>query len=237
MSTKMYVFRASVISTLLYGCETWTTTFQTRRKLRGFIMMCLPVISRVTRWQQQLWHLHNDVLRAWLGVPDIVALITQSQLRWLGHVARMPVNRLPRRILSAFLPDSVGTQRPPGRLKGKWYRQTLIEALRTGDIAMNAWMQLAAQNQGRDWKLSTRRVAVWFKPHRPKQGIEPPCRDRETKSILGPSPAVVDKSFAAAVVRAQNWINDQDTPAAGFFKLESPVSGCVCSKSCVVVWG
>ena len=111
-------------------------------------MMCLPVISRVTRWQQQLWHLHNDVLRAWLGVPDIVALITQSQLRWLGHVARMPVNRLPKRILSAFLPDSVGTQRPPGRLKGKWYRQTLIEALRTGDIAMNAWMQLAAQNKG-----------------------------------------------------------------------------------------
>ena len=116
LSTKMFVFRANVITTLLYGCETWITTFQTRRKLRGFIMMCLRVISRVTRWQQQLRHVHSDMLRAWLGVPDVVGLITQAQLRWLGHVARMPVHRLPKRITSAFLPDSIGTQRPPGRL-------------------------------------------------------------------------------------------------------------------------
>ena len=54
-------FRANEINTLLYGCETRTITFQTRRELRGFIMMCLRVIYRVIRWQQQLQHLRNEV--------------------------------------------------------------------------------------------------------------------------------------------------------------------------------
>ena len=53
-------------------------------------------------------------------------------------------------------------------------------------------------NQGCDWKLS-----------------------RETKSILSRSPVSVDKSFAAAVARAQNWIASQSSPATGFFKLEA----------------
>ena len=65
---------------------------------------------------------YNDILREWLGAPDILAVITQHQLRWIGHVARMPQD------------ESVGTQRPPGRLKGKWYRQTLVEAMRVAEI-------------------------------------------------------------------------------------------------------
>ena len=63
LEVKMLVFRACVMSVLLYGCETWTTTFSARHKLRLFYMMCLRVISRVTRWQQQHWHLSNDILR------------------------------------------------------------------------------------------------------------------------------------------------------------------------------
>ena len=110
--------------------------------------MCLRVISRVTRWQQQHWHLSNDILRGWLGAPDIIAIITQHQLRWLGHVARMPQDRLPKQIICAFLPESVGTQRPPGRLKGKWYRQTLVEAMRVADIPITIWTQFANRNMG-----------------------------------------------------------------------------------------
>ena len=82
-------------------------------------------------------------------------------------------------------------------------------------------MQIAVQNQGRDWKLFTRRVGLWFKAHRPKQSAEPPCRDSETKAILSRSPDIVDKSFAAAITRAQNWADAPNTPATGFFKLEA----------------
>ena len=84
-------------------------------------------------------------------------------------------------------------------------------------------MQLAAQNQGCDWKLFTRRAALWFKfkAHRPKQSAAPPCRDKKSKAILSRSPDIVDKSFAAAIARAQNWIDAQNTPATGFFKHEA----------------
>ena len=118
----------------------------------------------------------------------------------------MPNTRLPKRIICAFLPDEVGTQRPPGRLKGKWYRQTLVEALRAGGFALGAWMQLAAQHEGREWKLGTRKVAMWFKPIFPVPGDSPPDRSREVRKIMSRSTARPDKSFLAAVGAAQKWI-------------------------------
>ena len=82
-------------------------------------------------------------------------------------------------------------------------------------------MQLAAKQEGRDWKLATRKVAMWFKPAFPVLGASPPDRSREIRKILGRSTAHPDKSFSAAVVIAQKWISAQDTPAEGFFKLEA----------------
>ena len=216
----MLVFRACVLSVLLYGCETWTTTFSARHKLRLFYLMCLRVISRVTRWQQQHWHLSNDILREWLGAPDILAVITQHQLIWIGHVARMPQDRLPKQILCAFLPESVGTQRPPGRLKGKWYRQTLVEAMRVAEIPITIWTQFATGMRGPIGGLLLGRL---------RSGTNPCIRDSmltsridmsELTKLLKKRTAHPDKSFTAAVRRADDWIKAQTSDASGFFKLE-----------------
>ena len=39
-----------------------------------------------------------------LGLDSIDMYIARRQLRWLGHVARMDYDRLPRRMLSAWVP-------------------------------------------------------------------------------------------------------------------------------------
>ena len=139
----------------------------------------------------------------------------------------MPQDRLPKQIICAFLPESVGTQRLPGRLKGKWYRQTLVEAMRVAEIPLALWTQFANRNNGDDWRLATRKVALWYRPVRPRQSADIPNREAEVSKLLKKRTAHPDKSFAAAVRRAEEWIKAQTTEASGFFKLEennAPIS-------------
>ena len=111
LQNRIRVYRACVLSVLLYGAETWTTTFTCRSRLEKFQMMCLRKISQVSRWQQEQWRLSNDLLREWPGIPTVKQQVTQARLRWLGHVARMPDHRLPKQMMFAFLPPSIGTVR------------------------------------------------------------------------------------------------------------------------------
>ena len=90
---------------------------------------------------------------------------------------------MPKQIICAFLPDSVGTQRPPGRLKGKWYRQTLVEAMRVADIPITIWTQFANRNNGDDRRLVTRKVALWYKPMYPRQHADAPNFLRNARHI------------------------------------------------------
>ena len=39
-----------------------------------------------------------------IGLDSMHKYIARRQLRWLGHVSRMPFDRLPRRLLSSWLP-------------------------------------------------------------------------------------------------------------------------------------
>ena len=98
-----------MLSVLLYGAESWTTAFHCRRKIETFHMKCLRLrkISHVSIWDQDRWHLNNQKLRQFLGVPTIVQLISQARLRWLGHLARMGPKRLPKRLLFGFLPGDI----------------------------------------------------------------------------------------------------------------------------------
>ena len=43
--------------------------------------------------------MNNARLRQCLGAPKIVDLIKQAQVRWLGHMARVPDSRLPKQML------------------------------------------------------------------------------------------------------------------------------------------
>ena len=48
-TTKMRVFNAMVVPTLLYGCETWTILKRHESKLQAFEMMSLRTVEGVTR--------------------------------------------------------------------------------------------------------------------------------------------------------------------------------------------
>ena len=58
----------------------------------------------------------SSVTREELGVEPLLLRIERSQLRWLGHLYRMPPGRLPREV---FLACPAG-RRPRGRPRTRW---------------------------------------------------------------------------------------------------------------------
>ncbi|KAI3362656.1 hypothetical protein L3Q82_001730 [Scortum barcoo] len=58
----------------------------------------------------------SSVTREELGVEPLLLRIERSQLRWLGHLFRMPPGRLPREVFQAC-PTG---RRPRGRPRTRW---------------------------------------------------------------------------------------------------------------------
>ena len=84
-NTKVRIYRACVLSTLLYGSESWTTYMCQERRLNTIHMRCLKRIIGIT-WQDRIPY--SDILdRA--RIRSMYSLLSQRRLRWLGHVRRM----------------------------------------------------------------------------------------------------------------------------------------------------
>ena len=109
------VYRALVVSVLLYGYEARSTTLADRRRLDVFDMRCQRHLLRVF-WQQ---HVSNRNIRERTKQSTASSLLRQRRLRWFGHLHRMP-SSLPVRRVYDFNPNIHGWKRPIGRPKTRW---------------------------------------------------------------------------------------------------------------------
>ena len=92
LKTKISVYRAVVLTTLLYGSETWTPYRTHINQLDIFHKRCLRSICGYT-WQDKISNLY---LFTKCGIGGIESFLMQSQLRWAGHVIRMSDDRIPK---------------------------------------------------------------------------------------------------------------------------------------------
>nr|VZI30731.1 unnamed protein product [Spirometra erinaceieuropaei] len=89
--TKIRVYRASVRSVLLYGCECWALRVEDDRKLEVFDHHCLRIILRVKLTD----FVSNEIVRARCdNIATINQAIQERRLRWFGHVLRRPPQEL-----------------------------------------------------------------------------------------------------------------------------------------------
>ena len=121
LSLKGRVYSTTVRAVLLYGCETWPVRMDDVHRLSVFDHRCLRSIAGV-RWQR---HISNDTVRRRIFRSDgfnrpLSSIISLHRLRWLGHVLRMPTQRLPRRAL--FARADVGWKRQRGGQRMTWAR-------------------------------------------------------------------------------------------------------------------
>ena len=221
LGTKIAVYRACVLSVLLYGSETWTVGWLMKRKLKVFHMMCLRKISGVTRWAQQRDGLPNDHVMKFLGVPTIEELLHQNRLRWMGHVARMDNSRMPKQALFSFLPPEMGVHRLPGKQSGKRLRDAMVNSLEVIQVPLQGWVQMALLNDGKDWKLQTRAVACWYSPFPPRGGQPLPDRAAEFESICQKPLRQHRKGWEWELKTAQDYLQPIFNLPEGFLAWEN----------------
>ena len=142
VKTKMAVYNACVISTLLYGSETWTTYAGQERRLNLFHLRSIRRIVGIS-WQDKV--INADVLSR-AGLPGMYTLLRQRRLGWLGHVRRMEDGRIPKDILYGELALGGRTTRRP-RLR---YKDVSKRDMKAVDIETMSWEGLAADRT--EWR-------------------------------------------------------------------------------------
>ena len=87
---KCKLYRALVLSVVLYGSETWTMNKSTQRKLESFHTSCLRMVLYLSYMQR----VTNEEVLAISRMSTLSAMIMIKRLKWFGHVLRMNDDRL-----------------------------------------------------------------------------------------------------------------------------------------------
>ena len=95
VKTKMAVYNSCILSTLLYGSETWTMYAHQEKRLNTFHLRSLQCILG-TSWQDKVTN--TDIL-SHTGLPTMYTLLRKHWLYWLGHVCHMEDGQIPKDIL------------------------------------------------------------------------------------------------------------------------------------------
>ena len=133
--TKMSIYQACILSTLLYGSETWTIYSYQEKKLNSFHLRCLRRLFEIS-WMDKV-SIEEVLQRA--SLPTVSALIKQRRLRWLGHVRRMDDGRIPKDLLYG---ETTETTRPVGRLKLRFKDVCKLDLNAMG-IPADSWEAMA----------------------------------------------------------------------------------------------
>ena len=138
-----------VLSTLLYGAETWSLKKTDENRLQTFEMSCLRRILGVTR----LDRIRNTEIRRTLNVKlTVIEKIAQKRLRYFGHVQRMPPTRFPKIALEGRINGS----RPRGRPPKRWIDCIKFDCSQRGVSTLGQAVSLARE------RLKWREILKWM---------------------------------------------------------------------------
>ncbi len=135
VSTKVAVYNAVCLSTLLYGAEAWTPYGQHIINLEAFHICCLQKILNLS-WEDRIPH---TVILSNTDSICMEAAVAKKHLRWLGHTIRMPEHRLPRQVLYSQL---MGAKRSAGGQKRR-FKDYIRDLLKRANIPLTQLESLA----------------------------------------------------------------------------------------------
>ena len=156
VETKCAVYRAVVLTALLYGCESWTLYRRHVKSLEQFHQRCLRRIMNI-KWYNRV---SNVKVLNKVKMPSIDALLLQSQLRWSGHLVRMGDDRIPKQLFYCELAEG---HRQRGRPKLR-FKDTLRQSLQKANIDSTHWETKAGNRSG--WRRVVRSGAKAYEKTR-----------------------------------------------------------------------
>ena len=167
LRTKIMVYRATIITALTYGSESWTPYRRHIKMLDAFHLRKLRSICNVS-WKDKV---PNYKILSKCQISGIEAFLVKAQLRWTGHVIRMDNSRLPKILLYGQLANA---KRPPGRplLRFKDKLKANIASMKIP----NQWEKLALKRT--EWRTLCYQHVSTFEEERLKK-IEKTRNDRK----------------------------------------------------------
>lgn len=169
LTTKIALYRAVVISTLLYGAESWTTYKRHLSKLEAFHQRCLRNILKV-KWEDKV---SNTEILAKTSCSSIEALVRKRQLQWAGHVIRMDSARLPKAVFYGELKEG---RRQLGKPR-KRYKDSLAETLTKCHIRKDTFERTATDRP--QWRRSVGHGIAKFEEKRVRAAEEKRLRRKD----------------------------------------------------------
>jgi hypothetical protein len=188
VQTKVNVYSAAVLSTLLYGSETWTAYRKHLKKLESFHLRCLRKIAHI-QWFHKIPD--TEVLKL-CGSTGIEAMVIARQLRWAGHVARMDDSRIPKMLLYGQLAHG---QRPQHCPK-KRFKDQLRGHLKACCIDEAMWSDIA-KDRGL-WRSSCKNAVKQFESMRVRSITEKRVR-RKAAATAPAAPSAGVATFSCDV--------------------------------------
>ena len=139
---KMAIFKAVYRPALIYGHEQWVMTERIRSRIRAAEMRFLRTAAGLTLRDKT----HSSTIRESLKAKSLLLYIERSQFRWLGHVLRMPHERLAHQVFEA-MPQG---KRPVGSAHLTW--RNYIAHLYQERLGLT-WTDVIAKGKDRNrWK-------------------------------------------------------------------------------------
>jgi hypothetical protein len=133
IESKLRLMRAIVTSSILYGCEAWTLTAETEKRIQAFEFRCLRKILKIPytahRTNESVW---NEITLLAGPQEHLLTTIKKRKMRWYGHINRSSG------LANTIMQGPVDGKRGRGRPKlcwldniRKWTGKTVAELHRT----------------------------------------------------------------------------------------------------------
>ncbi|KAI8507856.1 hypothetical protein Bbelb_140960 [Branchiostoma belcheri] len=99
-ATKVKLFKASCVSVLSYGCESWVITKDMENKINSFATSCYRIMLNIKRRDR----VTNDSIYNLTQTSPLIQHVRRRQLNFLGHILRMPEDE-PVRLYALYVPS------------------------------------------------------------------------------------------------------------------------------------
>ena len=97
-------YKVLIVTVLLHGAESWSLTEAHMQALTAFHRRCVRAMCNVNLRSTRNFKIKTATLEEKIGVETIKMSYHRRLIGWAGEVLRMPMDRLPRKLLTAWLP-------------------------------------------------------------------------------------------------------------------------------------
>ena len=140
-TTKIKLYKSLITSIALYGCESWTLTADTERRIQAFEFKCLRRILGVSyrdrKTNEFVW---QQITRCNKDMVPLLKTVKTRKMKWFGHTARH--SSLAKTILQGTV---VG-----GRKRGRPRKTWLANIKDWTDLDLSALLRKAEQRE--EWR-------------------------------------------------------------------------------------